>query len=198
MDEMNRKDGWEEVLDGSTSVQSRDNYLTTYTTTRYVDYSHSYEAIILYIVKKAENLWENINYLNKKRIGQMFTLALMKYYCEQQKGYTKEKPIKVGKLRRYTGQIGFNAFDTYFHNLYDELERKEIEYTNKHGEIDRAYIFETNINMNEIRSLVDDREMIRILDDVTKKGQFKSVLEKSIRNTFKRLDIRYKIKHGEE
>ena len=182
---MNNGTKQEEIV----TVQPQTQYRTGYTQTPYVQYSHSYEALVLYITKRCND--EYPDYTNYKRIGQVFTLAMLKYYALYDKSYTREKPIKAGKLREYGGQIGFANFKEYFRNCSQVLQSREYTYDDGKK---TARVYWTEIPCEELQRLVDDKDMLRILEYCVKKGQYSKSLYNEIKKVYNKTDKKRKLK----
>lgn len=183
---------WIEVEDteAELSVQPRTQYRTGYTKTPYVQYSHSYEALVLYIVKRCNEDYPD--WTNYTRVAQVFTLALLRYYNQYEKPYTKEKPIKAGKLKQYKGKIGFKHYPEYWYNCFQHIRSRKYTYNNG-NEIETATVFWTEIPFEEIKNLVDDTDMMRHLEYAIKKGKYAEGLYKEIRKVYGNTNERFKL-----
>lgn len=182
---MNNKTKQDSLL----TVQPRTQYKTKYNQTPYVQYSHSYEALVLYITKRCND--EYPDWTNYTCIAQVFTLTLLKYYNLYKKPYTKEKPIKAGKIKQYGGQIGFVHFKEYFDSCYPVLKSRQYKYGN---EKKTATVFWTEIPLTEIEKLVDDKDIIRIMEYCVKKGQYAPSIKQEIRKVYEKTDARWKLR----
>ena len=150
----------------------------------YAEYLHAYEAVILYIIKRANQ--EYPDYLTKKKVGQIFTMTMLRWYCTQMDGYTREKPIRAGKPKQYKGQVGFSAFDRYYDNIKRNLKFRE----NKDG----FYVLWTEIELEILEKLVDSSDMIRIIKGCVRDSQYPKNCQRTINNLYKLLSDKYKTK----
>ncbi len=148
----------------------------------YWEYKKTYEAIILYIISRANEVYPD--YTTRKRVGQIFTIAMLRWYKETDKTYTGEKPIKCGKVARYGGQIGFSAFDKYYDNIRGDTHIRK----NDEG----WYVVFTEIPQQILKKLVDSEKMIHIIHRSVEDANFKKA-ERTIHNMYyKHTDDRFK------
>ena len=185
-----QKTNWIEVEDEGLSVQPRTQYRTGYTQTPYVQYSHSYEALVLYIVKRCNEVYPD--YTNYTIVAQVFTLAMLRYYNQYERPYTKEKPIRAGKLKQYKGQIGFQHYPEYWDNCSEHIQSRKYTYNNG-NKTGTATVYWTEIPSDELRRLVDDREMIGHLEYSVRKGQYPKKLKKEINMVYNNTKTRFRL-----
>lgn len=193
------KEWQEKTSDGVQTVEPRDNYLTTYTDTPYLTLSHTYEAMILYIIDKVNE--EYPDYAQYVRVANIFILSLMRYYNSQGHGYTKEKPIRFGYIRTKHGAtyLGTPHFQEYWQYIKDKegIQGRWREYIDANGKKRESYLVRTDIPREELKKLVDDTKMIQIINGAVKKGQYSEVIVKEIRDTYNRMDKKWKLRKGE-
>jgi hypothetical protein len=181
---------WKEV-DAQKEVVSnpQTQFRTGYTQTPYIQYSHTYEAVLLYIVKKCAEI--RPNFANFNILGKVFTLSMLKYYSMYNKPYTKEKPIKAGRIKQYRNKVGFLHFKEYFENCKLDLKQRTHPYNDGKK---RAIVYWTELPINELKNLVDDRKMVGIINDCARYMRDTRKLEKAINDVFNRLPARWKLK----
>lgn len=191
---------WQEKTSyGVQTVEPRDNYLTEYTDTPYLTLSHTYEAMILYIIDKVNE--EYPEYAQYVRVANIFTLSVMKYYVSQKRGYTKEKPIKFGFIQTKHGAtyLGTPHFQEYWQYIKDKevIHGRRSEYIDGNGKPRESYLVWTEIPREELKKLVDDKKMIRIMNGAVREGQYPTHLSEEIKKTYKALDKKWKLRKGE-
>ena len=193
------KEWQEKTSDGVQTVEPRDNYLTTYTDTPYLTLSHTYEAMILYIIDKVNE--EYPDYAQYVRVANIFTLSMMRYYNSQGQGYTKEKPIRFGYIRTKSGAtyLGTSHFQEYWQYIKDKevIQGRWREYIDANGKKQKSYLVWTEIPREELKKLVDDKKMIRIMNGAVREGQYQEHLIKEIRDTYNRMNKKFKLRKGE-
>lgn len=151
----------------------------------YMEYKREYEALLLYIIKRASELYPD--YVTAKRVGQIFTVAMLRWYTQVKTSYTGEKPIKAGRIREYNDNIGFKAFKGIYNNV-----KKSIDFTeNNEG----WYVLSTDIPLKTIEGLVANKRMIRIMEGAIRECQYiDNSYYRTVRSLYKKLPYKYKVK----
>ena len=147
----------------------------------YNEYMHTYEAIILYIIHKANKAYSD--YLTKKKIGEIFTITILRYYLRYRDSYTGEEPIRASKPRKYKGNIGFSKYEEYYDNIKTHLHSR------KQG---NWYVLSTEISGDILRALVDNIDMIHVVDSAVRDAKYPRNCKRIIKNLYKTVPTRYK------
>ena len=168
-------------------------------TTKYPEYKHTYEAMILYIVHSINDVVNDAdrNFANYQVIAQVFTASLMKYYINEGKSYSGEKPILASMDYHLKNPVCFEAYKEYFKQVERLLKQKLFETTLKNGDVITPTVYWTEIPASDLEYLVDDREMVHIINNfvlllATKNGYHN--LQKLLRKLYKKLPMQWKRK----
>lgn len=146
----------------------------------YIEYKDQYEAILLYIIKLGNEKYPN--FMTKKKLGQIFTLSMIRWYLHTDSTYTGEKPIYCGRIRKYKNNVGFSAFDIYYPAIRENIRVRE----NDKG----WFVLFTEIPCETIEELVKPH-MRNIVRGAVRDCQYKETAPRKINQAFKQLQKKY-------
>ena len=142
----------------------------------YIAYKDQYEAILLYIIKAGNDKYPE--YMTRKKVGQIFTLSMIRWYLQTDSTYTGEKPIYCGRIKHYHDNVGFPAFDLYYSAVKQDIRGRE----NEKG----WYVVFTEIPCELLEGLVKPK-MQQIIRGAVRDCQYKKESERKINQAFKQL-----------
>lgn len=150
----------------------------------YWEYKKTYEAIILYTILRASQKYPE--YVTRKKVGVIFTIAMLMWYKQTDTTYTGEKPIYCGHVKRYGNEIGFPAFDKYYDNVGKDIQKR----TNSEG----YCVMWTEIPENTLRNLVDSNQMVRIIKRAVDTAQYQKNARRTIKKMYNGTKDRFKMR----
>lgn len=167
--------------------------------TNYPEFLHNYEAMILYIVHRINDVVNDAerNFANYQVIAQVFTASLMKYYITTNRSYSKEKPILASKNYTFKNPVCFEAYSNYFKQVERVLKQKTFATTTNKGEIITPTVYWTEIPSSDLEKLVDDKKMtnhINYMISVLNSKNGYSNLQLILKKLYKRLPSHWKKK----